>query len=270
MRRWSLAVVLALAALCLAAPTAQADVPLPPAGAQVTPPPTAPVCYPGIGCYNYVAGREWIDGTGASILMTQEDPTINLADPEDGAHSLQELAVETADKKQIIEIGWTVDHGLNGDAKPHLFIFHWIDGVGTCYNACGFVQTSSIIKPGMAVQPGAVGQYGIAYRGGNWWLTYDGISFGYFPASIWADFHSFGLVQAFGEVVTSVGQSSCTDMGNGEFGTKLGSSWISALQLTGNRNDQQWQLFATLPGDYRQGLVSPLGFHLGGPGTGSC
>lgn len=272
MRRWlSLSLATLACVLSVAAPAqARPGVPLPPAGAGVTPPPTAPVCYDGVGCYNYVAGREWITGTGASVLMTQEDPQINLADPGDGAHSLQELAVETADKKQIIEIGWTVDHGLNGDTKPHLFIFHWIDGVGTCYNACGFVQTSHLVTPGMPVIPGLVGQYGIAYRGGNWWLTYDGIQFGYFPGSIWADFHSFGLVQAFGEVVTSVGQSSCTDMGNGRYGNQFGSSWISALQLTGGRNDQPWLVFATLPQDYRQGLVSPLGFHLGGPGTGSC
>jgi hypothetical protein len=271
-RRWlALSLAVAASVLCVAAPAqARPSLPLPPTGAQITPPPTAPVCYPGIGCYNYVAGREWIDGTGASVLMTQEDPEIDLADPANGAHSLQELAVETADKKQIVEIGWTVDDGLNNDTRPHLFVFHWIDGVGTCYNACGFVSTSHLITPGMPVTPGLIGQYGIAYHGGNWWLTYDGIRFGYFPGTEWADFHSFGLVQAFGEVVTSSGKTSCTDMGNGRLGTELGSSWICALQLTGGRDTQPGLVFATLPRDYRMGQVSPLGFHLGGPGTGHC
>ncbi|HEX4223348.1 MAG TPA: neprosin family prolyl endopeptidase [Pseudonocardiaceae bacterium] len=270
-RLFVLSLAVAACALLSTAPAqARPSQPLPPAGVGITPPPTAPVCYPDGSCYNYVAGREWINGTGASVLMTQEDPEIDLADPGNGAHSLQELAVETADKKQIIEIGWTVDDGLNGDTEPHLFIFHWIDGVATCYNACGFVQTSPLVTPGMKVTSGLVGQYGIAYRGGNWWLTYDGIGFGYFPGSIWADYHGFGLVQAFGEVVTSAGTTSCTDMGNGRFGTELDSSWIGPLQLTGGRNNQPWQVFATLPQDYRMGLVSPLGFHLGGPGTGNC
>ena len=54
-------------------------------------------------------------------------------------HSLAELAVLSSDGQQIVEVGWTVDRGLNGDDDPHLFVFHWVDGVGTCYNGCGFV-----------------------------------------------------------------------------------------------------------------------------------
>jgi hypothetical protein len=59
-------------------------------------------------------------------------------------------------------------------------------------------------------------------------------------------------------------------MGDGRFGTIPGSSWISALHLTGGTDNRHWQVFATLPQDYRTGWVSPLGFHLGGPGTGAC
>src|SRR5882757_6029326 len=83
--------------------------------------------------------------TGAGATIFQADPALGTTD----FHSLGEIAVESSDGLQIVEIGWNVDEGVNGDLQPHLFAFHWIDGVPTCYNACGWVQVSPTKMPGM-------------------------------------------------------------------------------------------------------------------------
>jgi hypothetical protein len=60
---------------------------------------------------------------GAGAMMKQGDPGLAAGD----AHSLGELAVQSADGRQIVEIGWHVDPLVNEDLHPRLFIFHWAD-----------------------------------------------------------------------------------------------------------------------------------------------
>jgi hypothetical protein len=216
------------------------------------------------GCYNYVSGAQTVTGTGASVQMLQARPTL---DPRDaGGHSLQELAVETSSRSLIVEVGWIVDPNLNGDRNPHLFVYHWVNNQPSCYNGCGFVRVSSPYKPGMAVTVNASGTYGIAFHGGNWWISYNGTEFGYFPSSLWGNkITKFQLVQAFGEVAVN-GSKTCTDMGNGIFGSKSGSSWVSGFSLKGTSTAPGLGVFATAPSQYNQGQVTATGFHLGGPG----
>jgi hypothetical protein len=227
----------------------------------------APICYFG-ACYNYVAASQYVNASGASITMLQAQPEL---DPSDGdAHSLQELAIESTDGQQIVEVGWTVDRGLNGDALPHLFTFHWINGQPTCYNACNFVSTSST-KPGDPVTVGTSAEYGIVHRTGKWWITYGGHNIGYYPDSEWnGTFTQFGLVQAFGEVASQA-KHSCSDMGNGRRGTRPTSSMISSFTLT--RGDAAPNLQVTTvstPGQYNSGFATATSYHLGGPGNGVC
>ena len=85
--------------------------------------------------FHYVDGSVIGIADGASVQIDQARPVIGPA-----YHSLIELAVESLDSSQIVEVGWTVDKELNGDDLPHLFVFHWVDGAPTCYNGCGFVQ----------------------------------------------------------------------------------------------------------------------------------
>jgi hypothetical protein len=60
----------------------------------------------------------------------------------------------TTDRNFIVEVGWTVDDSLNGDYRPHLFVYHWVNNGETCYNGCGFVQVKSPYSPGMALRRG--------------------------------------------------------------------------------------------------------------------
>ena len=122
-----------------------AKAPPPRHGASVASPVTTDA--QGTGYYSYVSfGETFGEGTtvGAGGFFTQEEPALAAT----ASHSLVELAVSSADGRHIVEIGVTVDDGVNGDVVPHLFAFHWVSGAPTCYNACGFVQTSATRFPG--------------------------------------------------------------------------------------------------------------------------
>jgi hypothetical protein len=148
--------------------------------------------------YYYAGAYQWAAGTGASAFLTQHLPWLM---PED-YHSLAEISVQSADVRQIVEVGWTVDRAVNSDDNPHLFVYHWVNGAGTCYNGCGWVQFSGSRFPGMGLAyDGSASQYMIQYRDGNWWIGYQGEWIGYFPGSLWNGVYTAsGLVQWFGEL----------------------------------------------------------------------
>ena len=225
----------------------------------------AATCWFG-SCFSYVSGRQFAAATGASITMYQAAPAGVTSD----GHSLQELALQSTNSTttaNTVEIGWTVDPGTNGDYQPHLFVYHWVNGQGTCYNGCGFVSTSSTVKPGMALTPGATGTFTLYNYGGDWWAYYNNVAFGYFPGSLWnGTFTSTYSISAFGEVAAD-GQTSCTQMGDGAYGSAGGSSWISDYQLYGSTSQPRLTVTATDPSYYNAGSVTPTSFNLGGPGA---
>lgn len=240
--------------------------PVPPG--LLSPDPSGTVCYYG-ACYDYVYGRQQVDAAGASVIMDQARPELDPAD-NDG-HSLQELAIESADGQQIVEVGWTVDRELNGDAHPHLFIYHWVDGQESCYNGCGFVPTSRIFTAGMRLAENVAGVFSIVNKHGDWWISYDGFPLGYFPGSLWGGtFTRLGLVQAFGEVAATVAPT-CTDMGDGRSGDSTRSSWIAGFTLHDAAARPSLDVLSSTPDWYSQGQVHATSFHLGGPGgLGRC
>lgn len=219
-------------------------------------------------CYDYVAGRQYADASGASARFWRAKPETGPA--SDDVHSLQELAAQSADGSQIVEVGWTVDPGLNGDQAPHLFIFHWVDGQPTCYNGCGFVQTSSKVTPGMKVPSGGSTNLQVNHVGDRWELSMDGAMFGYFPDSLWQGrFTRLGLVQIFGEVAAQH-TPSCIDMGTGKFAASPASSSITDFRLRGTSQPPNLSMLVTSPQWYTSGSVTRSSFRLGGPGAGRC
>lgn len=166
-------------------------------------------------------------------------------------HSLFEVAAQSADGKHIVEVGWTVDRALNGDDRPHLFVYHWVDRNPGCYNGCGFVQVDDDVVAGMelpfeaaatlaapgetltsaAVAAPAEGVFAIRHRNRRWWVGYNGVWFGYFPDSLWSNgFTQAGLVQWFGEVAAS-SSAPCSDMGTGVLGTAPAATLVSEIAL---------------------------------------
>ncbi|MER5635451.1 neprosin family prolyl endopeptidase [Kitasatospora sp. NPDC002227] len=255
----------ALGLLAAAAP-AQAAAPLaprPPATASGT----GPVCWYG-ACYDYVSGRQITDTAGASIRMMQAAPEIKPGDTS--SHSLQELALQSADRNSTVEIGWTVDLGLNGDTRPHLFVYHWVNGQESCYNGCGFVSTNRNVKPGMTVGAGSSASYAIQNVGGDWWLYWNNQAIGYFPGSLWSgNYTRAQVVTAFGEIAHAT-DATCEDMGNGWAAASNRSSWIDSYYLAGSADAPALTVSATSPALYFSAGATATSFHLGGPGSGTC
>ncbi|MEV6345250.1 neprosin family prolyl endopeptidase [Actinoplanes sp. NPDC051851] len=164
--------------------------------------------------FSYNVGTQIAATDGAYGNFTIAKPVLDSGD----YHTLAELAVQSSDSRQIVEVGWNVDRVVNGDDDPHLFVYHWVNGVSTCYNGCGFVQYSSNIHPGDTLPRDTAKRIGIQYDGSAWWIAYDTEWVGYYPASRWnGTFTRTGVVQTFGEVAAS-STDPCTEMGNGRHG----------------------------------------------------
>jgi uncharacterized protein (TIGR03382 family) len=218
--------------------------------------------------YHYAGVFEFAVVVGAAAEWAQFQPAVSAADH----HSLAELSVESADGMQIVEVGWTVDPELNGDALPHLFVFHWVDGQAGCYNGCGWQQVSRTRYPGMVVAPTLEPQQ-VIYRYFNsaWWVWYQAEWIGFFPGSLWnVDFASAGLVQWFGEVAGIAEPKS--QMGDGLLPSQANAAFMSDLQLETATGESQTASVSpstvTDPGAY-QLSVTDAGFHFGGPGYNS-
>lgn len=214
------------------------------------------------GVFQYVGGSQYAAARGATVELDQAYPYVDQA-----GHSLMELAIESSDGKQIVEVGWTVATDM--DNKPDLFTFHWVDGQGTCYNSCGFVSTVDNIRPGDTVVPGTTGRYGIVHSDSNheWDIIYDNETIGYYPDSLWGGrFTQTGLVQAFGEVA-SPDAHSCTDMGDGTDGGAPGATKIGDFSLIGTDQPANLQAYESSSEHYVYGQSTPTGMSIGGAGA---
>jgi hypothetical protein len=243
-------------------------VPVPPVSfaAKNLPPTPGAAASPAKISYYYGDAYQYAVAAGLSARFTQHKPTLGQGD----SHTLMEVAAQSADGQQIVEIGWTVDPGVNGDNEPHLFVYHWVDRVPSCYNGCGWVQVSNTRMPGMKVQVTSDPQeYVIQFLDGNWWIGYQGEWMGYFPGSLWnGSYTQIGLGQWFGEVCASR-LRSCTDMGSGVMAGQPGAAEMRELLLRFEDNQ-------SLPADAQTQSTRPqlwdikgtdgATFTVGGPG----
>jgi len=232
---------------------------------------TASPAAAGTGCtyrttsqyYCRAGAYQYVTADGAYMSTPVQSPVVAAAD----YHSLAELAVESSDGQQIIEIGWRVYRPQ--DQTPRLFIYHWVNGVGTCYNTgCGFVSNSSTVTPGMALTPSSSPvQFAIEYFQGNWWYGYNGTWFGYLPGSTWTSFTQTGLVQMFGEISTTTARP-CTDMGNGYLGTSPSAAAVTSVGYYNTTTATSLTKFT--PDDstlYDSQVTTATSFRYGGPGA---
>jgi hypothetical protein len=187
-------------------------------------PPTPGQITPLAATFFYGTSYQAASADGMYAYMSVAKPFLSGAD----FHTLAELAAESSDARQIIEVGWTVDKALYGDVNPRLFVFHWVDGVPICYNGCGFVQYSSTVRPGGQL---GIGEhfFAIQHFQGNWWIQLNSEWVGYFPDSLWGGRYTrTGLSQWFGEVAAGSG-APCTDMGNGLFASSASAASINTM-----------------------------------------
>jgi hypothetical protein len=226
---------------------------------------------PAVAKYYYSGAYQFVISPGTSAFITQHLPWLLPSD----YHSLAEMAVQSADTRQIVEVGWTVDREVNGDDNPHLFVYHWVDGVATCYNGCGWVQSSPTRFPGMRLAyDGTASQYMIQYREGNWWIGYQGEWIGYFPGSLWNGIYTqSGLIQWFGELAAAAGTTlPLSSIGNYYPGTSGNPNTAQMSQISFFDNAGGLQSATVLFRNTDSALYSadagsgPDGFSYGGHG----
>lgn len=217
----------------------------------------------------YNLGSQAAVADGLYATMTVAKPELATQD----FHTLAEVAVESADGKQIVEVGWNVDRSINGDDDPHLFVYHWVNQATSCYNGCGYVQYATDVKPGDTLTYDVAKKFGIQYTGGAWWILFDTEFIGYFPGTLWSDagvtFTQGGFLQVFGEVAAaSAINESCTDMGNSSTPDLSTSAFAASVNFI---NGPTVSLSIRSTTDfYKVNALSTKTFRYGGPGTGPC
>jgi hypothetical protein len=215
--------------------------------------------------YFYNAGSQAAETDGYYATAIIGKPTLATAD----YHTLAELALQSADGQQIVEVGWNVDRVVNGDDDPHLFVYHWVNHTPSCYNGCGFVQYSTTVTPGATLANGAAKKFGIQYFSGAWWIAYDSEWIGYFPETLWTSqgvpsFNRSGLIQTFGEVAAS-SATPCSQMGKGLLGINLSAAMLSSVSYL---NGPPVSLTVWSSSTYYTPLaLSARTFRYGGPGA---
>lgn len=217
--------------------------------------------------FMYAGGYEYVTTEGAAVSMSQARPHM---DENNGIHSLMELAVESADRQQIVEVGWTVEPAPTpeGNTLPRLFVSHWVNGVRPCpvINDCDFVWTAKEAR-GKVVDVTKMGRYAIEHTIQGWQVSHNGKSLGYFEDRLWPEnsFTTAGLVQVFGEVVAT-SRNTCTAMGNGKFPDDSGAAKFLGFQLIPASTPAALSLWVTdsrLYGAYQSGNE----LRIGGPGA---
>jgi hypothetical protein len=189
----------------------------------LAPTPTPAPCAPcaGIsqfgGCFYYGSAGLMRAADGGGMTMSVNRPAYdNSGGP---GHSLNEISVQGGVKNgNIVELGWLVSSDQNGDADPHIFVFHWKNWEPTCYNGCGWQQYSSTYFPGQNIKAliGREVYIGYVFYEGNWWAWFDDQWLGYFPGTEWNNSYTkSATLQWFGEVASQNGVPPKTQMGDG-------------------------------------------------------
>jgi hypothetical protein len=210
--------------------------------------------------YLYTVGQQAAVTDGVGALFTIAKPKVAASD----WHSLAEAAVQSADGQQVVEVGWTVDRSTFGDEETHLFVYHWVDGIPTCYG-CDFVQYSKTVAPGAILAEGAYKQFGIQHFSGAWWIAYDSEWIGSFPDKLWdGRFVQSGTIQVFGEVAAS-STKPCTQMGNGTTPDSTTAAKIGSVTYV-NGPTVALKVSATTA-VYASTALSDRTFRYGGPGA---
>jgi len=239
--------------------------------------------------YSYAGGYQYVSGAGSDGASAKVQVTNPFVPTTPVTHSLVEVAVQSADGSQAVEVGFRKG---TSDPKQWLFAGHWINGVWQGYGT-GFVAdpaathhlgdyiNASASYPSTPV----LWRIGIQQFDNVWWVGMDSTPgtfewIGYFPNTRWtsqgATFTKMGLGQVFGEVPNA---PNTADMGTGQFGrslccpvnTNLSAAYVNSWTLINPPTGVTHSLTVqeTDPNEYRVGFTSSMrSFYYGGPGAG--
>jgi len=225
---------------------------------------------------------------GAHLYGMTETTVSGVVVPQNEAisgsdfHSLGEVAVESTDEKQIVEVGWSVDPTTYGDSNPHIMVYHWVNDHETCYttatNLCGFtLYAGRTHAPGdnISTLVGTEQTISISHFNSAWWIAFGaaGEWMGKFPDTVWSGatppvttFTTFNTFRAFGEVAAN-STTPCTNMGDGALKTTATGSKLSNFAFTNTPTFLLTLDTATAPTKYNAVLSSTShSVYYGGPG----
>jgi hypothetical protein len=238
----------------------------------------------GVASYRYAGGRQVFSSSPyPSAVYANVAIKKPFSENPGNYHTLAEIAVQDqiGSTNQVVEVGWNVDRTVNGGSdEPHIFVFHWVDGVPTCYNGCNWVDygpnpvnAGANIGAGGQAWTGTAKQMGIQYFNGDWWISVANNWIGFFPGSEWTGatppLTQVGATQLFGETVNDIPGNDCSDMGSGTHGSTgavPAAYFGSTAFLTGPA--VAITTFATHPSLYTAASASARTFYYGGPGLG--
>jgi hypothetical protein len=221
-------------------------------------------------CYDYAGSSQTATSQGATFTFPVQAP--NLAWNSLSYHTLMEMAVFNRTPKGIdqdtAEVGWTVQSMSPGQPpRPHLFIYHFVNTHGTCYNGCGFVSTSTTIRPGMVLKPGQNVTWSIRNIDKKWTFFFNGTEFGYIPDSAYhGTFGQASIVNVYGEIAGAGTKPGCTQMGNNLFGTQPGAATIGDFQLYQSSTPASLVPYSPTDPAAWDNTTTANTFQVGGPG----
>jgi Neprosin len=255
--------------------------------------PEGPIEQDGADYFYGVQGREVEE---SELVTALEGHTTNQWDyvspSEPGAHSIAQLWAldELPDGNYSdVEFGW-INSSYFGSSEPALFVYHFDNSEATCYNGCGFVQTSNnlgyvagypISGAASLFTLGPTHNYQIYEEGtsGKWYVAIDGEVVGYYPASAWTQMDPTLLTveEAGGEVASETTNSTPqATMGDGDAASSEESAdWAGIRDLS--QGSARWVSFSTFTestpaysvgtgGGFVEGGPPGSNFRYGGPG----
>jgi hypothetical protein len=187
--------------------------------------------------YHYAIGEQFgIVADGAAVNLTVENPTVDATHDGTG-HSLAELAVFSADRKDRIEVGWRKP--LSGSTS--LFVYHAVNNVPMGYNLCTDYAPEPF-NAGAAIPLALHGEtspprFQIVHSGSAWWIAFNLKWVCHFPDSTWTaagrTFVKVEQVQAYAEVATTGTATPCSNMGDDQLASSGTSARIGSYNLQG-------------------------------------
>ena len=208
-------------------------------------------------------------GAGEIFSLSQEWYVggINTGVPPCGG--VQSCSIQTE------EVGWVVYPAMFGDEDSHLFIFSTPNGYATgCWdNTCGdFVQVNGDASIGGRFNPtsstfgGTQIEFSSEYYlyEGNWWLSYEGKFFGYYPGSMYNGGQNTKHAQEVSYGTEGVGTNVWPPEGSGDWPSK-GFGYAAYQRDLFYINTSKAGIWETLTPD----ISSPKCYSIGGPDSGS-
>jgi hypothetical protein len=205
-------------------------------------------------CFYYNVGSQGFTTTLPTGTYGNISALSPVLDTVHDGHTLAEVSAQktVGGSAQIVEAGITEDPVVNSDTQPRLFGYHWVNGNGSCYNGCGWVDVAGVtpnlgdvISTNMKV---GIEHFSSGMASPGWWMWVGNTAgttgnwVGYFPDTIWTSatpsvttFTNEDYGQLFGEVAAGEMPSStvCTDMGSPTLATPTAGASFGSAQFQG-------------------------------------